>query len=196
MEFINAHLKESIYLKKFPIEQENFIVISGCSGGGKSTLIAELSRQGFLVVQEPGRQIVKEQMVIDGDALPWLNFDKFLELALSRYVYNYNSLVGTQQLVFFDRSIVDALQYTTNQPEYFKNAANQFRYNSTVFLVPPWEELYANDAERKHDFNEAKKEFEELLIKYADLGYEIVLIPKVDTQQRVKFILKKLGVSL
>jgi predicted ATPase len=147
-------------------------------------------------VQEPGRQIVKEQMVIDGDALPWLNFDKFLELALSRYVYNYNSLVGTQQLVFFDRSIVDALQYTTNQPEYFKNAANQFRYNSTVFLVPPWEELYANDAERKHDFNEAKKEFEELLIKYADLGYEIVLIPKVDTQQRVKFILKKLGVSL
>jgi predicted ATPase len=196
VEFINAHLKESIYLKKFPIEQENFIVISGCSGGGKSTLIAELSRQGFLVVQEPGRQIVKEQMVIDGDALPWLNFDKFLELALSRYVYNYNSLVGTQQLVFFDRSIVDALQYTTNQPEYFKNAANQFRYNSTVFLVPPWEELYANDAERKHDFNEAKKEFEELLIKYADLGYEIVLIPKVDTQQRVKFILKKLGVSL
>jgi hypothetical protein len=32
-----------------------FVVISGCSGGGKSTLLAELARRGQAVVEEPGR---------------------------------------------------------------------------------------------------------------------------------------------
>ena len=47
-----------------------FVVISGCSSGGKSTLIAELSRRGYAVVEEPGRRIVKEEMARNGLALP------------------------------------------------------------------------------------------------------------------------------
>jgi predicted ATPase len=35
-----------------------------------------------------------------------------------------------------------------------------------VFLVPPWEEIFKGDTERKHNFESAKKEFDELLIKY------------------------------
>ena len=34
-------------------------VISGCSGGGKSTLLMELARRGHAVVDEPGRRIVQ-----------------------------------------------------------------------------------------------------------------------------------------
>jgi predicted ATPase len=33
-----------------------FIVISGCSGDSKSTLLAELARRGFATVVEPGRR--------------------------------------------------------------------------------------------------------------------------------------------
>jgi hypothetical protein len=39
---------------------DRFVVISGCSSGGKSTLIAELGKRGYAVVDEPGRRIVKE----------------------------------------------------------------------------------------------------------------------------------------
>ena len=71
--------------------KDNFIVITGCSGGGKSTLLSELASRGFSVVLEPGRQIVKEQQAIAGRALPWKDLDHFLELALSRYLFLFNS---------------------------------------------------------------------------------------------------------
>ena len=58
--------------------------------------------------------------------------------------------------------------------------------------MPPWQEIFANDAERKHDFESAIKEFDELLIKYKNFGYETVLIPKVSVKERVDFILEKL----
>jgi len=46
------------------------VVITGCSGGGKSTLLAELGRRGHRVFPEAGRQIVREQDWIGGDARP------------------------------------------------------------------------------------------------------------------------------
>jgi ABC-type nitrate/sulfonate/bicarbonate transport system ATPase subunit len=55
---------------------ENFVTIPGCSGGGKSTLLAEPRRRGFGTIEEPqipgprneirrpepGRQIVAEEL--------------------------------------------------------------------------------------------------------------------------------------
>ncbi len=188
---------ENVYLNEtsFPIVRNNYVVISGCSGGGKSSLLSEFVIRGFAVVLEPGRQIVKEQNVIEGDALPWTNPQKFLDLALSRSLYQYNSQEKSQQFVFFDRGIIDALQLDQPQPAYFQNAAHKFRYNRVAFLVPPWKEIFVNDAERKYSFESSKKEFDELLIKYKTFGYETVILPKVSVKERVDFILKKLEAS-
>jgi hypothetical protein len=43
-----------------PQPRSFFVVISGCSGGGKSTLLDELGRRRYAVVAEPGRRIVQE----------------------------------------------------------------------------------------------------------------------------------------
>ncbi|KAF3361902.1 Uncharacterized protein PHSC3_001556 [Chlamydiales bacterium STE3] len=195
---ISAQILENNYLNdtSFPITRNNYVVISGCSGGGKSTLLSELASRGYSVVPEPGRQIVKEQIAIEGDALPWINLNKFLELALSRYLFQFNSQKESEKFTFFDRGIIDAIRLDHPQPEYFQHTAKNFRYNRLVFLVPPWEEIFANDGERKHDFESAKKEFNELLIKYKKWGYETVLIPKASVKERVDFILNKLGVLI
>lgn len=55
-----------------------FVIISGCSGGGKSTLLAELQRRGYPVIEEPGRRIVEEQLGTGGHALPWLDMPAFM----------------------------------------------------------------------------------------------------------------------
>jgi predicted ATPase len=192
---IPNHASEHAYLNciEFPLIKNNYIVISGCSGGGKSTLLAELANRGYSIVWEPGRQIVKEQLAIDGDALPWINLDKFLDLALSRYLFQFNSQKEQQHFVFFDRGIIDAVQLHENQPKYFQNAAEKFRYNRLVFLVPPWEEIFAQDNERQHDFEAAKKEFNELLIKYKTFDYQTILLPKVSVKERADFILGTLS---
>ncbi len=36
------------------------VAVSGCSGGGKSALLAEMAARGYRVFPEPGRQVVKE----------------------------------------------------------------------------------------------------------------------------------------
>lgn len=117
---ISAENLEDNYLNEtsFPIVKNNYVVISGCSGGGKSTLLSELVNRGYSVVLEPGRQIVKEQTAIKGDALPWINLNKFLELALSRYLFQFNSQKTSHKFIFFDRGIIDAVQLDPSQPEY------------------------------------------------------------------------------
>jgi predicted ATPase len=52
-----------------------FILLSGCSGGGKSTLLAELAQRGFATIEEPGRRVVREELASGGDALPWIEVD-------------------------------------------------------------------------------------------------------------------------
>ncbi len=59
------------------------VVISGCSGGGKSTLLGELRRRGHATVAEPGRRIIAEQIRQGGNALPWTDMAAFLREALS-----------------------------------------------------------------------------------------------------------------
>jgi predicted ATPase len=177
----------------FPVVRNHFVIISGCSGGGKSTVLSELALRGYLVVEEPGRQIVKELQAIGGDGLPWSNPIKFLELALSRYLYQFNVQKEQEKYIFFDRGIIDALSLEIDQPPYFAKAAELFRYNRLVFLAPPWKEIFQTDPERKHNFSNAKKEFDEILVKYPMFGYETVILPKISVKERADFILNRLN---
>jgi predicted ATPase len=62
---------------------DRFVVLSGCSGGGKSTLLTEFARRGHAVVEEPGRRIVREETARGGGALPWVDAEAFLRRAIS-----------------------------------------------------------------------------------------------------------------
>jgi predicted ATPase len=170
----------------------NFYVLTGCSGGGKSTLLSELEKRGYRVFPEPGRQIVKEQQSVDGDGLPWKNATKFAELCVSRAMYFYNSAMLLDKPVFFDRSVIDNISGIERlglpMPVYFPQTLVQYRYAPRVFMVPPWREIFAQDTERQHSFAEAEQEFYGLQKAYAANHYEVVLIPKLPVAERADFI--------
>jgi predicted ATPase len=170
-----------------------FIMISGCSGGGKSLLLGELASRGHRVFYEPGRQIVKEQLHIAGPALPWTDPDLFIDLVISRAMHQMVIAARSEGLSFFDRGIVDAYNHFRNRggpvPDYVSNCVHKYRYNQRVFFAPPWPEIYRTDTERKHSLEDAVREYERLLATYRSLGYEIVLLPKVDVASRADFIL-------
>ncbi len=46
-------------------KMKKLVVLSGCSGGGKSTLLSELSYQGYAVREEVCREIIKEYGDLD-----------------------------------------------------------------------------------------------------------------------------------
>lgn len=174
------------------------VVITGCSGGGKSTLLAELARRGHRVFTEAGRQIVKEQDWIGGDALPWTVPAKFAELVLSRGLHQRVTAAGTGGLAFLDRGIVESLAALERLglpvPDHFRRAAEVCRYDETVFVAPPWPELFRPDAERRHGFEAAVAEYGPLTAIYERLGYRLVELPKVDVAARADFVLATLEV--
>lgn len=174
-----------------------FHVLSGCSGSGKSSLLAELERRGYVTIGEPGRQIVKEQLHIGGDALPWENLARFVDLCISRSMYNFNLRGICDESVFFDRGIVDALVGLEKQlgkpiSESLRRAAQTYRYDTRVFMTPPWREIFRNDPERPHSFEDAVAGYEPLVQTYEQHGYRIVVVPKVSVAERADFVLREL----
>ena len=87
---------------------DRFVVISGCSSGGKSILLAELSRRGYAVVEEPGRRIVKGELANDGVALPWVDATAFLRRAVAMALADRAAAIASDGWVFFDRGLIDA----------------------------------------------------------------------------------------
>jgi predicted ATPase len=168
------------------LNAKKLVVLSGCSGGGKTTLLAELKRRGVAVFEEPGRQIVREQLQSGGAALPWQDTHAFIELALSRSVANYRAAVEMSEPVFFDRGVIDAvnyfLQYGLAMPKHFSDATEGCRYYSHVFLAPPWEEIFGADRERRHIFASAVAEYESLTVTYPKFGYKLRRYPRSRSQ--------------
>src|SRR5579872_2042925 len=169
--------------------RDYFVVISGCSGGGKSSLMHELSGRGYRVFAEPCRQIIKEQNFIGGDAIPDKDSYKCMELCVSRFMHNMIMAAATTSYVFFDRSIIDnvsSLQLLPGgAPAHLVKAMETFRYAKKVFMTPPWPEMFRTDAERTHSFKVAVAEYATLISAYERLGHEMVILPKVSVKERV-----------
>ncbi|XSG82585.1 MAG: AAA family ATPase [Methyloligella sp. ZOD6] len=176
-----------------------FVVISGCSGGGKSTLLAELAHRGFHTVEEPGRRIVEEELAGDGSALPWVDGTAFARRAIAMALADLEladleKAAALEGWVFFDRGLVDAaayLEHLSGEDALARWDAAHL-YHHRVFLTPPWPEIYRGDAARRHDLDIALAEYDRLLKTYPALGYETVVLPKDSVAARVDFILATL----
>lgn len=171
-----------------------FVVISGCSSGGKSTLLAELGRRGHAIVEEPGRRIVKEELKANGSALPWKDATAFLRRAIAMALADLALARAMDGWVFFDRGLIDAaeaLQRLTGE-EALTTFGQSHRFHQRVFFAPPWPEIYRTDEERRHGLETALAEYARLREAYPSLGYEVLILPKVGVAERADFVLSNL----
>ena len=172
-----------------------YIIISGCSGGGKSTLISALRERGERVIEEPGRRIVRDELARGGALLPWLDPAGFARRAIDVSIEDLRTVEQCAERVFFDRGLVDAavaLAHVTGESvEHI--LSTQPRFHRRMFLAPPWAEIFASDAQRPHGFDEASSEYERLAVAYPRLGYEVILLPKVNVNDRADFVLSKMS---
>jgi predicted ATPase len=181
-------------------DPDRFVVITGGPGAGKTTLIDRLAAAGFGAKPEAGRAIIQDQLAICGPALPWLDPVLFTELSLGWELYGYRAAAERPGAgpVFFDRGLVDVAAYYRllgkPTPGHLQRAAHTFRYNRTVFIAPPWREIYCTDTERKQTFDEGVYGYRLLAAAYPDYGYELVELPRVSVAQRVEFVLDVLRV--
>lgn len=174
---------------------DRFVVISGCSGGGKSTLLDRLAREGFAVVEEPGRRIVAEETRGSGSALPWVDLAAFAKRAIAMALEDRARMLATTGWIFFDRGLIDAavaLQHATGEPA-VDTLGLAHRYHRRVFLTPPWPGIYCRDGARRHDLGAAIAEYDRLVGSYRRLGYETMILPKTSVEERAELIMGRLS---
>ena len=177
--------------------RDNFFILTGGPGSGKSSIIQALREQGYLCMDEVGRQIIQEQLSIGGNALHTADNVKFRDLMLTRSMGDYLRVNESQKPIFFDRGIPDLIGYShligVVVPDEYEKAVERYRYNRVVFVAPPWEEIYVQDAERKQDFQEAIDTYHRIVEGYQACGYETVELPKTDVLNRILFILNRVS---
>lgn len=152
-----------------------FVILSGCSGGGKSTLL--------------------EALAGDGAALPWVNVAAFAGRAAALALDDLAAHRDAPGSVMFDRGLVDAaaaLEQATGVSAVEIARAGP-PLHRTVFLTPPWPEIYVTDGERRHGFDEAVAEYERLAALYPALGFEVVVLPKTSVAERADLVAQALA---
>lgn len=167
-------------------------IITGGPGFGKTTIIKRLEELGHEVCHENSREIIKEQLDTGGNILPWNDVIKFTEVVVEKRIQAYNEY-HLGKPVFFDRGIPDALAFLYRQDlevkDHLRNAAQNHKYNTIVFITPPWYSIFKNDNERRETYAESVTVHSFIAKTYSDLGYKLVDIPPGELEARVEFVL-------
>lgn len=175
----------------------NCFVLTGGPGSGKSTLIEAFAAAGFPIAAEAGRAVIRDQMAIDGRALPWIDPLLFAEMMLARDLQSHAEHAGRDGPAFFDRGIPDVIGYLALAgvpvPDHMRKAAALYRYNGHVFVCPPWPEIFTQDRERRQTPEEAERTYVAMTRTYADCGYCLIEVPRTKTAARRQFVLDALA---
>ncbi|WP_461303664.1 AAA family ATPase [Aureisphaera sp.] len=180
------------------------IVITGGPATGKTALIESLEALGYECYPEIIREFTKEEVenksgqdlqsnpiVFADDALA---FNK--RLLRGRQQQYESSLSSENELVFFDRGVGDVLAYMDffdqEYDDHFTSTCENIPYD-TIFILPPWKEIFGVDEGRFEDFEEAIKLYDHLKECYTSFGHTPIIVPKDTVENRIAFILSELS---
>ncbi|QVL42613.1 MAG: AAA family ATPase [Alcanivorax sp.] len=170
-------------------------VVTGGPGGGKSTLLEALAERGYRVAPEAARRLIKERL--SSGLPPRPDPVCFARAILNSDMEQYRAATNNEGITFFDRGVLDALYMldleSAMSRDEIASLVGAFPYNDTVFLLPPWEAIYAMDSERDQTFEESVAVFEGMKRWYARWGYETVEVPRAGVAARASFILEAIG---
>ena len=172
---------------------KNKYIITGAPSTGKTTLLSALENKGYNTKEEIARKVIKQELALGSNKLPWLNVEAFSALVLLE-MQTQLTTVNEKDLCFFDRGIPDIIAYLRvgNKvvPAIYEEQTTVFNYNKTVFLAPVWDAIFSNDEERKENIEQAYLIEKSLIKTYKSLGFAIHTLPKASIEERVAFIEK------
>lgn len=175
------------------MNKPDFYILTGGPGAGKTSVLNELRTRGYVCIPEVARNVIQEQVALNGDALPWGDRTKYAQLMLTSSIQDFIDNKQSVTPFFFDRGIPDTLAYCKltglELTEELIQYALSYRYNTTVFILPPWPEIYHTDDERKQDIQLAIDTYHQIKATYNELGYRLIQVPRLSVLQRADFIL-------
>jgi predicted ATPase len=172
-------------------------VVTGGPGSGKTTLIDALAAAGVATSPEVGRAVIREELAVGGDALPWGDERAFAERMIGRECAAHAAALARAEPVVLDRGVPDVVGFLRVSclpvPDHVDRAARTHRYNPRVFLAPFWADIYVHDAERIQPASLARATEAVMRDTYTGYGYRLVELPRASVAERVAFVLAELA---
>lgn len=171
------------------------VIVTGGPGAGKTALLGELARLGHATVSESARAIIVERLAVGLPPRP--DPLAFAQEILRRDLDKHASQRHAAGWVFFDRSLVEGLgmlhETAPLSEARLQAVLAAHRFHPTVFILPPWEAIYTQDAERDQSFADAERVHASLVRWYPRCGYTLHEVPRLPVPQRARHVLEVLA---
>jgi len=170
----------------------NWYVVTGGPSSGKTTIIKELAKLGFLIYPEVARVLINQELA-KGKSIKEIRGDEadFQQEVLKMKV-EIEKKAPKDKIVFFDRAVPDSIAYYQVcglDPEEVLKLCREKSYKKVFFL----EQLpFENDYARAEDEKTVKKVNQLLEASYKNLGYKVINVPVGSVDERLKIILNEI----
>ena len=168
-------------------------VFTGGPGVGKTATLTELESRGYRIVADSARQVIIQRKAAGLSPRPEPGAVETPVLDMDIVAYRKTPADAP---VFFERGVVDSVHSGADGGRFSPTVVDELidchRYNSTVFLFPPWRAIYRTDTERDHTFEHSVNVYETIRHWYPKFGYRFLEVPKGDIGSRADFIVQAL----
>ena len=170
--------------------QQKRYVLTGSPGSGKTTLLQALQSELITCFEEVFR-VLFLQAKHRGVDYPFQDEPLALsEKIIKGRVADFHA-AAVSKIHLYDRGIHDAIAYLdriqVEVPKHFIEIGQSHIYDK-VFILPPWQEIFANDHERIEKFEETEAIHNELIRTYTAYGMPPIVVPKLSVEKRVSFL--------
>lgn len=165
-------------------------IITGMSGTGKTVLLERFRREDYCCFDEPARKILAAHLPEEGEGFA----RSFIDLMLRQSLSDYKAATGP--VAFYDRGLPDVVAYAVRfgvDAGESRAAAKAHQYEPTVFVAPPWPEIFEHDEYRRASFEDYLEFHDLLLDTYRQLGYACIELPRESVSRRMEFVMAHLG---
>jgi predicted ATPase len=171
-------------------------VITGGPGAGKTTLLAALRALGYATVEESARAVIVERKRSGLEPRP--SPLAFAHEILRRDAEKHSAYRARQDWVFFDRCALEAVAMVhavSALPAAELQALRRQFAVDRVFVLPPWQAIYVQDAERDQSFAEAVAVHGRVMACYRESGYTPIEVPCTAVEERAAMVLRTVGIE-
>lgn len=166
-------------------------VLTGAPGAGKTTLLDAAAAAGFATSPEVARRILQEpggMRLRESDPLA------FAEAMVEGHAREFEAAEGLGAaggVVLFDRGLPDVVGFLDVSglpvPREIDRVCRDLRYRGPILRAPAWKAIYAQDAERIQNWEQAVASDEAVTAAWRRYGYEPVDLPLEPVTRRLEF---------
>jgi predicted ATPase len=170
----------------------NWYVITGSPCSGKSTVLSELKKKGFRIIDEAARILIDQELA-KGRTIKEIRKDErqFQQEVLTKKIEIESSL-PKNEVIFFDRAIPDTEAYYQLQgyvDQQLQKVLQKCIYKKVfLFEILPFEQDYA----RTEDPNKLQKLHDLLKVSYKKRNIPIVEVPVLSIAKRVDLVISNM----